>query len=383
MRIGIVTQAYFPIHGGVTEHVHHTALELEKLGHKVTIITANFNKKDKHYDHPRVCRVGFDVTIPSNRAFVNVTVGTRIVSQLKKIKKEKNFDIIHIHQPTDPVLPILANRVFDCPKVGTFHTYMDKCLALDLFSKPIKKYIDMLDGRIAVSPAAKEFILRYFPGEYRIIPNGVDTDRFNPRVKPIKKFKDGYNNLLFVGRLDPRKGLRYLLQAMPTVLAAVPKTRLIVVGGGALQEYYKNYIKREIRDRIIFTGFVTAEELPQYYRTADVYVSPATGGESFGIVLIEAMATGTPVLASDIQGYSAVVKNGADGILVPKEYPMKIAEKLIELIGNKSLRQRLSKKGRATAMQYSWPRITAQIEKFYKEVLAKQPKKRKKKRKKR
>ena len=374
MKIAIVSQAYLPIHGGVSEHVHHTALELEKLGHKVTIITANFNNKDKQYNHPRVRRVGFDVTIPANRAFVNVTFGTHLAAQLKAIGKEKKFDIIHIHQPTNPVLPIVANRVFKCPKVGTFHTYMKNSMALSLFHKHIRKYIENLSGRIAVSPASKEFITRYYKGDYRIIPNGVDTERFSPKVKPIKKYKDGYFNILFVGRLDPRKGLKYLLQAMPIVLAAVPKARLIVVGGGALQEYYKSFVMNEIRDRIIFTGFVTAEELPCYYRTADVYVSPATGGESFGIVLIEAMASSTPVIASDIEGYSAVIKNGVDGILIPKEQPMKIAEKLIELLGNKNLRLKLGKKGRTTALQYSWPKVTAKIEKLYKEVLAKQPK---------
>ncbi len=369
MRIAIVSQAYFPIHGGVSEHVHHTAIELEKLGHEVTIITANFNKNDKDYDDPRVRRVGFDLTIPVNRAFVNVTLGTRLHEQLRAINREKNFDLVHIHQPSDPVLPLVANSVYDVPKVGTFHTYMKSSLAMELLQKPLEKYVNRLVGRIAVSTASREYITKYFPGDYRIIPNGVDTERFSPKIKPFKEYCDGTNNILFVGRLDPRKGLRYLIQAMPIVIAAFPKTRLLVVGGGALQEYYRSQVMEEIRDKIEFLGFVSGNDLPRYYRTADVYVSPATQGESFGIVLLEAMASGVPVIASDIEGYRTVLDNGKQGFLVPKERPLKLAEKIIEIIQQRNTRQFFGRKGREKALSYAWPKVTRKIEAYYKEIL--------------
>ncbi|MDP3964580.1 MAG: glycosyltransferase family 4 protein [bacterium] len=370
MRIGIVSQAYFPIHGGVSEHVHSTALELEKRGHEVTIITANFNREDQKHDHPRVRRVGFDFTVPMNGAFVNVTVGTKLPRQLREIEQEKKFDIVHIHSPLDPVLPLVANTVMRAPKVGTFHTFMDSSVGYELFGGKLRKYFDRLDGRIAVSPAARRFFSRYFPGEYVIIPNGVDTNRFHPAVKKVERFDDGVHNVLFVGRMDPRKGLKYLLQAMPLIATAVPDTRLIVVGGGVLREYYRSFLMDEIRDKAFFEGFVSTEDLPRYYRTADVYVSPSIMGESFGIVLIEAMASGVPVVASDIEGYAAVLKDGRGGFLVPKRSPMKIAEKVIELLRQPKLRQSMGKQGRQEAEQYSWKKVTAQIEKYYFDVLA-------------
>ncbi len=369
MRIGIVTQAYFPIHGGVTENAHHTALELEKLGHDVTIITANVNRDDRKFDHRRLRRVGFDVTIPANGAFGNITVGFRLPRELRAIEREKKFDLVQIHSPMDPVLPLVALKVFSAPKVGTFHTYMDSSVGLTLFRRPLQWYFNRLSGRIAVSTAAEKFAKKYFPADYRVIPNGVDIDRFNPAVMPLEKYQDGYTNILFVGRLEPRKGLKFLIQAMPIVLAAIPKARLIVVGGGVLREYYRRFVMDEITDRVIFTGFVPAEDLPRYYRTADLCVSPATQGESFGIVLIEAMSAGKPIVASDIEGYNTVINDGHEGFLVPKEHPLKLAEKIIELIQNKPLRLAMGQRGREKALGYSWPKVTSQIIRYFEEIL--------------
>lgn len=375
MRIGIVTQAYSPIHGGVTENVHHTAVELEKLGHKATIITANINHEDRKYDHPRVRRIGFNVTVPANGAFGNITVGFRLAAQLKAIEREKRFDLVHIHSPLDPVLPLVAVKALQAPKVGTFHSYMESSVGFMLFQKPLQNFFDRLSGRIAVSSAAEGFFQKYFPSEYRIIPNGVDTERFHPKVKPIEKYRDGFKNILFVGRLDPRKGVKYLIQAMPAVAAALPKTRLIIVGGGALHEYYRMHVLPEIRDRVVFTGHVTTEDLPRYYRTADVFVAPATQGESFGIVLLEAMASGVPIIASNIEGYNTVLKDGREGFLVPKESPMKIAEKILELLPDNSLRRAMSQQGRDKALKYSWPKVTGQIVQYYREILGNKAKK--------
>jgi phosphatidylinositol alpha-mannosyltransferase len=371
MRIGIVTQAYFPIHGGVTEHVHHTAIELEKRGHEVTIITANFNRDDKQYDGQRVRRVGFDVTIPANGAFCNVTFGFRLADQLRELEREKKFDIVHIHSPVDPILPLIATKTFSAPKVGTFHTYMDSSLGFEIMQHFTMKIFQRLAGRIAVSSAASEFFNRYFPGEYRVIPNGVDTDRFHSNVSQLEKYRDGSLNILFVGRLDPRKGLKYLLKAMPIVLAAVPKARLIVVGGGALREYYRTFVTDDIRDRVIFEGFVPATVLPSYFATADLFIAPATAGESFGIVLLEAMASGVPIIASNIIGYNTVLNDGREGFLVTKEQPLRLAEKIIELLRDTELRKRLGNQGIQTASQYSWPKVTDRIEAYYHEVLGK------------
>jgi phosphatidylinositol alpha-mannosyltransferase len=371
MRIGIITQAYFPIHGGVTEHVHHTAIELEKRGHEVTIITANFNREDKKYDSHRVRRIGFDVTLPSNGAFCNVTFGFRLGEQLRDLEREKKFDLVHIHSPVDPILPLIATKTIQAPKIGTFHTYMDSSLGFEISQHFTMKIFQRLSGRIAVSVAARDFFNKYYPADYRIIPNGVDMERFSTNVAKLEKYQDGMLNILFVGRLDPRKGLKYLLKAMPIVAAAVPKARLIIVGGGALREYYRTFVTDEIRDRVIFEGFVPGAILPSYFATADLFIAPATQGESFGIVLLEAMASGIPIVASNITGYNTVLNDGQEGYLVPKENPLRLAEKIIELLRDSELRKKLGTQGVETAGQYSWPKVTNRIEAYYHEVLGK------------
>lgn len=371
MRIGIVSQAYFPIHGGVTEHVHHTALELEKRGHRVTIVTANFNQNDARFTKPNVRRVGFDVTLPGNGAFVNMTMGFRLADQLRQIEAEERFDIVHIHSPVDPILPLVACQVLRAPKIGTFHTYMETSWAHQVFAPYLRPFWRRLDGRIAVSEAAKGFFQQYFPGDYRVIPNGVDTRRFRPDLPPIETLSaEPAPTILFVGRLDPRKGLKYIIQAMPLIVAAIPRARLVIVGGGALKEYYRSFVPAAVADRVQFEGFVPGDLLPRYFSSADVFVSPATQGESFGIVLLEAMAAGLPVVASNIEGYNTVLTNAQEGFLVARKNPLRIAERVIQILREPTLARTLGEAGQLTAQRYSWPTVTAKIEEYYQEILA-------------
>ncbi|MFH1171162.1 MAG: glycosyltransferase family 4 protein [bacterium] len=371
MRIGIVTQSYLPIHGGVAEHAHHTAVELRRRGHDVKIITAYFDRGDENFNDG-VYRIGHDVTIPMNGAFVNITVGTRLGRQLREIESAERFDLVHIHSPFEPVLPMIALRTIRAPKVGTFHSYTERSFGYRILGSCLRaKIASRLSARIAVSSAARDFVSRYFPGEYQIIPNGVDVERFSPAQPPLEKFNDGSDNILFVGRMDPRKGLKYLLQAFPAIVQACPRARLIIVGGGFLVGYYRRFVKDEIRSRVFFEGFASAEKLPRYYTTASVYCSPATSGESFGIVLIEALASGVPVVAFDNRGYHAIL--GGDqpaGVLVENKSAGALAQALIQLLQDQQHRVALGRRGREKAEQYSWKRVTDQIEAVYRRVLA-------------
>lgn len=368
MRIGIVSQSYYPIRGGVSEHVYHTARELEHLGHTVTVITASFSRFDDDRGL-RVMRIGRDVTIPSNGAFVNMTVGWRLGRELEAIETGERFDLVHIHSPMDPILPLLALRHLRAPKVGTFHSYSEPPPMVAWLWSRFAPLARRLDGRIAVSSAAREFAERVFPAEYEVIPNGVDTDRFSPDQPVLPELADGNPTVLFVGRMDPRKGLKYLLRAFPRIAASVPNVRLVVVGNGLLRRYYQSFLPAALTARVRYVGFVPGTVLPRYYRSADVYCAPSVGGESFGIVLLEAMASGTPVVASNITGYNSVVHDGVEGRLVPPRDPDALADAIVELLRDPKRRMAMGQAGREKARSYSWPAVTRAIEEYFRIVL--------------
>lgn len=371
MKIAIVTQSYYPIKGGVAEHVHALSGELEKQGHKVTIITANFTGLDDNYGR-RVYRLGRDLTIPINGAFNNMTIAFSFKKQLQAIEKEEEFDLIHIQQPIDPILPLMALKYLKAPKVGTFHTYSEGSFLLETLKKQAKYYFDRLDGLITVSEAAREYITRYLPGDYKVIPNGVDTERFSPQVTPFEDYKKSEDfKILFVGRMDPRKGFKYLLRAFPLIYQKITNVRLIVVGNGFLRPLYHLALPGVLRPRVVYKGFVSRRDLPRYYASCDLYCSPATMGESFGIVLLEAMASGKPVIASDIRGYNSLLENGREGYLVEKENPLALAERIIDLAFDKKKREEMGQAGRQKALTFDWKKVTKKIESFYLEVLKK------------
>jgi phosphatidylinositol alpha-mannosyltransferase len=184
VRIGIVSQSYYPRYGGVTEHVHHTAAELRRRGHDVTIITSHFRRGETNGDSG-VERIGYNVLIPFNGAFVDLAIGMRLKGQLKRLFREHDFEIVHTHAPLVPTLPLMAIETATCAQVGTFHTTAAPSRMLKLARGWLAPVVDKLDARIAVSSTARDFAAAYFPGDYAIIPNGVDIDRFHPTVAPF------------------------------------------------------------------------------------------------------------------------------------------------------------------------------------------------------
>jgi phosphatidylinositol alpha-mannosyltransferase len=317
VKIGIVSQSYYPRYGGVTEHVHHTAVELRKLGHEVWIITSRFRQGENHA--AGVLRVGYNVLIPFNRAFVDFTVGMTLRQQLRTHFREHDFDLVHTHNPTAPSLPIIAVQTARCAQVGTFHSTGGRTLLQDAFRPVINGVVDRLDARIAVSQTAVETARLYHPGEYAVIPNGVDIERFRPTQPPFEEWRDrDHVNLLFVGRLDPRKGLQFLIAAMPEIVRRTNgRARLLVVGDSYLRPKFEASVAAAVREHVQFLGHVPSHDLPRWYATGDLFVSPASGNESFGIVLLEAMAAGRTVVASDIPGYRSVVQPDRTGVLFP------------------------------------------------------------------
>lgn len=381
MNIGLVTQSYYPMLGGVTEHVWHLGRELQRRGHRVTVVTGRIPPrlirigiKNLGAHGLPVIRLGWQIPFLLNGANSYVTVGWKLGRQLQRIEAAEKFDVLHVQSPLDPVFPLIASKATRTPKVGTYHT------ARQPTGSPIEKIpvifrrvfldaIGKIQAHLAVSRAAEEFVHRYFPQvSMTIIPNGVDTDRFRPEAAVLPPFDDDVLTILFVGRMDPRKGAKYLLLALPYLEEKLERYRLVVVGAGWLQKYYDAYIPLRLRPRVVFTGYVAPADLPGYYARADIYCSPATGNESFGIVLLEAMAAGTPIVASDIDGYRWVVEPGQEGLLVPPRSPRHLANAIIGLANDPDRRKRMGEAGRRKALNYSWSKIVDQLVPIYERV---------------
>jgi len=238
----------------------------------------------------------------------------------------------------------------------------------------LKRRRRKLDGKIAVSKPAMEYVRNYFTGYYNIIPNGIDLERFSPDVSPIDEFCDGKVNILFVGRLEKRKGLNYLLKAYKRVKREIAESRLIVVGPGTrLRRKYEKEVMRSRLEDVVFVGYASQDDLPRYYKTADIFCAPATGWESFGMVLLEAMAVSKPVVASNIEGYASVVTHGVEGLLVPPKNEEMLAQTLISLMSDEPLRQQIGAKGKLKAQEYGWEHIAQRVLDYYVRVLSEHP----------
>lgn len=371
MKIGIVSQSYYPRPGGVSEVVHYNACGLRALGHEVKIITTHFDGPEE--EDPNILRIGHNMLVPMNGAWVNMTIGIGLAKKLRSIFDREKFDIIHTHCPLVPTLPLLTISVVRPEEklVGTFHAASDRNLAYAIFKKPLSRRVSRLDRRLAVSEAARKFANFYFPGHYEIIPNGVDCSRFRPDLEPIDRFRDDKFNILFVGRLDRRKGASYLLRALPIIASKLSRrVRLMLVGEKSIRSLLCPKPSNLHGAEISWIGYVPPPELPRYYATADVFCSPAIGQESFGIVLLEALACGRPVVASDIEGYRGLIENGTDGLLAAPRDPASIAAAISRVASDESLQKKLSQNARAKALAYDWPTIVKKLEAIYNDVLS-------------
>ena len=235
--------------------------------------------------------------MPINGSVGTLTFSPRYLSQVGDMLERERFDVLHFHEPFVPFLSLFLLRESTSVNIATFHAYAGFSPSYEFGSRALGGHATRLHGRIAVSAAARHFIDRFFPGDYKVIPNGVDVARFANAV-PIARWQDGTPNVLFVGRHEPRKGLLDLLKAHRILRKTGSRCRLLVVGSGPQEREARRYVATRGLQGVEFLGRVSDDEKAQLFRTADVYASPATGGESFGIVLLEAMAAGTPIVAS-------------------------------------------------------------------------------------
>lgn len=376
MKIGIVSSYFYPWYGGITEHVYYQYRELKRRGHDVRLI-APFDGRGVLKERKDLIRIGYPIPLLLNGSIVKVPILFNGRGIVNKILTEEAFDVVHLHQPLFCVLGLTflgcimsrKKNNQDVPLVvGTFHACgggAERLLVrrLKFFFSRYKK---CFDSRIAVSAASKDFVQPILPGQYSVIPNGVDITRFSQVNEKVRRFDDGVMNILFVGRLEPRKGLTTLLKSIPYITEYTSrKFRLLVVGNGVLTPYYKSRVPREAADKVIFTGEVPFEELPKYYNTAHVFCSPASYGESFGIVLVEAMAAGLPIVAGNNEGYRKIVQHDINGYLVNPEDPQDIALHIGKLLQSEDLRRGFSEINRMESQKYGWSSIIDSIENIY------------------
>ncbi len=374
MKIALVSPYDFAYPGGVTNHISSLEHYLTKMGHKVKVIAPSSKTVSIFGD--RFIPVGKPRPVPSSGSIARVTISLRLAPRIKAVLDEEKFDIIHLHEPLCPMLCTTVLRLSQTANVGTFHAYgaIGYSLVKPLNTILLKRWFRKLHGKIAVSKPAMELVNKHFPGDYTVIPNGVDLDCFSSGVSPIDEFGDGKINILFVGRLEKRKGLDYLLEAHKHIKQEIPNSRLIVVGPGTrLRNKYEKRVARNGLKDVVFVGCVSHDELPRYYNTADIVCAPATGKESFGIVLLEAMALGKPVVASNIDGYASIMTHGAEGLLVPPKDEKALAQALLSLMESKSLRQQMGVRGRLTAADYDWKRVVQKVLDYYVKVLNEPP----------
>tara|TARA_B110001454_G_scaffold75831_1_gene73382 strand:+ start:3317 stop:4477 length:1161 start_codon:yes stop_codon:yes gene_type:complete len=377
LKIAYVSPYDWSVPSGVNNHIFKLANIMRNLGHEVDIIApASHESAGK-----TVNILGKPVSLPASGSQTRIVINPKQITSIKDILSSSQFDLIHYHEPFMPLLSLMALHyskkiIPHVVNVGTFHATREKgSLVYSLSNRFLGKYMKSLDGKIAVSSSAKDYVAKYFPDSYEIIPNGIDTDRWDdPYIPQIDSLRsDDLINVLYVGRAEKRKGLGVLLQAFSVVNHVRPSVRLIVVGpdSSRRRKYQKKIMNTGLRENIVWVTNPTNEELPRYYKSADLFVSPATGNESQGYVLMEAMSAHLPVIASDIAGYSYVVRNEKEGILVPAENVTALSAAMIRLIDDPILRRRLGENGRMRVAEFDWSHISARIADYYQKLLLK------------
>ena len=371
MKIALVSPYDFAYPGGVANHIANLDRYLCRMGHEVKVI-APASKTVTTFGN-RFIPIGKPRPIPNSGSIARITLSLTLASKIKTVLDAEKFDIIHLHEPFVPMLCSAVLRFSNTINIGTFHACNARPgyqLAWPIGPIMLKRRRHKLHSKIAVSQPAMKFASKYVTGNFDIIPNGVDLENFSPNVSPIEEFSDGKLNILFVGRLEQRKGVGYLLHAYRQIKHEIPDSRLIIVGPGTrLRQKYERWVKRYTIADVVFIGFTSYQELPRYYQTADVFCAPAINRESFGIVLLEAMAMGKPIIATNIDGYASVVTHDEEGWLIPPKDSQQLAQALISIIRDEKLRQEMGRKGKLKAQQYSWENVAKRVFDCYLKVL--------------
>jgi len=364
LRIGICAPYDLGRAGGVNTVIRAHARALGRLGHDVCVFGATSAPLPD-----REVSLGGCVSIVVGETETGFGVDPRSWWTVKRLLREKLFDVLHMHEPLMPLPSWSVLWQADVPVVATFHTYREQghrwYPMLKGFFEPLMKRVNV---RLAVSEAAKRTVAAHFPGEYEIVPNMIAVERFASPVPRPAAMPADRRHVLYVGRIEPRKGVDRLVRAMGTVQARLPGVQLVIVGGGP-DRHAVQALAHELDVRIVFAGRVGDADLPGYYQSADVVCSPALGDESFGLVLLEAMAAGRPIVATNIAGYAGLLRPAACARLADVDSPESLARELCVVLEDSALARALGERGAIAAKQYDWSVIAKRLEEIYLSLL--------------
>ena len=365
MRIGMVCPYSFDVPGGVQSHVLQLAKVMHDRGHVVSVLAPA--SPEAHADLPDyVVSGGKAVPIPYNGSVARLRFGPATHRKVKKWLAHGDFDVLHLHEPNAPSLSMLALQAAEGPIVATFHTSTTKSLTLSVFQGILRPYHEKIVGRIAVSDLARRWQMEALGSDAMEIPNGLDVASFES-ASPLAGYPRPGKSVLFLGRYDePRKGMAVLLAALPALVARFPDIEVLIVGRGDEDELRDQ--AGELAAHLHFLGQVDDAEKASALRSADVYCAPHTGGESFGIVLVEAMAARTPVVASDLDAFRRVLLDGVAGKLVPVDDPPAMAAALIEVLADDATARRYVEAAAEAVQRYDWSVVAEQIMRVYETV---------------
>jgi phosphatidylinositol alpha-mannosyltransferase len=361
MRIALACPYAWDAAGGVQTHVRQLAGRLRRFDHEVLVLTPAFHRPDEEY----VRIIGRPVRIPYNESVAPVAPWPTGYVQVRDALRGFEPEVVHVHEPLVPGPSMFAVLTASAPVVATFHAYADRARLFDAAVPVLRPVWRRLARRVAVSEAAASFVEdRFGEDGVRIIPNGADVELFDSAdPAPLPEGR----RILFVNRLDRRKGFPVMVEAFRRLALERPDAVLVVAGDGQHRTAVRD-LPIEARARVVMLGAVPHRDLPPYHAACEVFCAPATGRESFGIVLVEAMAAGLPVVASDIAGYREVVRDGVEGILVPSRDPEALAGAVGKLLDGPEDAARLGAAGRERAARYSWGAVARQLEAVYAEA---------------
>ena len=363
MRIGLVCPYAWDVPGGVRQHVDDLAHELIARGHEVSVLAP---AEDPTGLPDWVVNGGRPIAVPYNGSVARVNLGLKAMRRVRHWIREGDFDVLHVHEPVAPGLSGLACWAAQGPIVATWHSSASRSRILSAGSRLAQTVLEKLSGRIAVSEDARRFLVAHVGGDAVLIPNGVRVAQF-AGVAPSPD-RDPRPTLVFLGRIDEsRKGLDVLLAALPVIRQAVPDVRLLVAGPGDVEER-RSGLDPDLLSVVTFLGLISDEEKAHLLVDADLYVAPHLGGESFGIVLIEAMAAGTAVVASDLPAFRRVLEEGASGVLFERGNAPALAAAVIDLLQDPQRRAALVQAGRRRVRDFDWATVVDDVLAVYESV---------------
>ncbi len=366
MRIGMVCPYSWDVPGGVQQHIRDLAEALIDMGHEVSVISP---ADDDTPLPPYVVGAGRAVPVPYNGSVARLSFGFLSASRVRRWVKDGAFDVLHVHEPAAPSLSLLACWVASGPIVATVHTAMPRSRALVAASPVLRTALEKISGRIAVSEAARTTLVEHIGGDAVLIPNGVATRRYR-KADPLPGWPGPGGAVGFLGRLDePRKGLAVLLRAFELLAPRRPGLRLLAAGPAGDADDAVARLPAALRDRVVLPGQVSEDDKIRVLHSVDVFCSPNTGGESFGIVTAEAMAAGLPIVASDIEAFRQVLRGGRAGALFAAGDAADLARVLAGLLDDPAWRAELSAAALAAVAAYDWSVVAKDVLSVYETVM--------------